>query len=408
MARRMSGTAGTPTARERDRGAPGKRKPFAGLVPSGSSATIIAVTIDVASASIAVAVGVWWSSRMDDDVSPWTAAFFVPVVVILLVLQSFYRRRLHRRFVDQLGTVETSIALASILPLSVATLGDLPGLPGSAVSRIWISAAVLMPALRLLHAAVKKRQRRFNTPTLIVGSGEVATRVIERLSASPEYGLHPIGIIDVDPSCADDVTRPLNTDVPVLGPPDAIDDVIRRTGARAMVITFSPVRDALLTRVVQVGHRHNMRVWAVPRMFDVVGERAFVEHIGGLPLLALPHTDPHGVQFTVKHILDRIAAALGLLVISPLFIGLIVLVRLSSPGPIFFRQDRIGRDGKVFECLKFRTMRPPSPSDAEFTPASSSAPGGVEGEDRRTAVGKIMRSTSLDELPQLINVLRGR
>ncbi|MET0456254.1 MAG: sugar transferase, partial [Mycobacterium sp.] len=136
-------------------------------------------------------------------------------------------------------------------------------------------------------------------------------------------------------------------------------------------------------------------------------ERAFVEHIGGLPLLALPHIDPHGAQFTVKHILDRIAAALGLLVISPVFIGLIVLVRLSSPGPIFFRQDRIGRDGRVFECLKFRTMRPPRSSDAEFKPASSSAPGGVEGEDRRTAVGKIMRSTSLDELAQLINVLRG-
>lgn len=407
VARRMSGTTGMSTGRESVQGAPGRRRQFAELVPSGSSATIIAVTTDVASASIAVAVGVWWSSRMGDDVSPWTAAMFVPVVVILLVLQSFYRRRLHRRFIDQVATIETSIALASILPLSVATLDDLPGLPGSAVSRVWICAALLMPALRLLHLAVKKRQRRFNTPTLVVGSGEVATRVIERLRASPEYGLQPIGIIDVDPPCSDDVKRPVDTDVPVLGPPDAIDDVIRRTGARAMVITFSPVRDELLTRVVQVGHRHEMRVWAVPRMFDVVGERAFVEHIDGLPLLALPHIDPHGVQFTVKHILDRIAAALGLLMISPVFVGLIVLVRLSSPGPIFFRQDRIGRDGKVFECLKFRTMRPPRCSDAEFTLASRSGPGGVEGEDRRTAVGKIMRSTSLDELPQLINVLRG-
>ena len=137
-----------------------------------------------------------------------------------------------------------------------------------------------------------------------------------------------------------------------------------------------------------------MRVWAVPRMFDMVGDRAFVEHIGGLPLLALPHPDPHGWQYTVKHILDRIAAALGLLVICPFLIGLIVLVRLSSPGPIFSRQDRIGRDGTVLECLKFRTMRPPRVSDADFNPESSSAPGGVEGEDRRTAVGRVTRSTS--------------
>ena len=96
-----------------------------------------------------------------------------------------------------------------------------------------------------------------------------------------------------------------------------------------------------------------------------------------------------------------------MLAISPLLISLIVLVRLSSPGPIFFRQDRIGRDGRVFQCLKFRTMRPEKASDAEFELKSSSAPGGVEGIDRRTRIGKIMRSTSLDELPQLVNVLKG-
>jgi len=399
------------TSLEPAQGTAGRTKPLAEFVPYSSSATIIAVAIDIVSASIAVAVGVWWSSRAEDVVSPWMAALFVPVVIILLALQSFYRRRLHRRFIDQVGTVETSIALASILPLSVATVGDLPGLSAEAVTRVWICAALLMPALRLVPAAARNRQpghRRFSMPTLIVGNGLVATRVIERLRASPEYGLVPIGIIDVDPPTSEQDARPaLDPDVPVLGPPEAIDEVIRRTGAQAIVITFSQVRDEMLTRVVQVGHRHKMRVWVVPRMFDVVGDRAFVEHIGGLPLLALPHTDPHGWQFTVKHILDRVIAAVGLLVISPLFIGLIVLVRLSSPGPIFFRQDRIGRDGKVFECLKFRTMRPPGVSDAEFKPESSSAPGGVEGEDRRTAIGKIMRSTSLDELAQLINVLKG-
>jgi exopolysaccharide biosynthesis polyprenyl glycosylphosphotransferase len=148
-------------------------------------------------------------------------------------------------------------------------------------------------------------------------------------------------------------------------------------------------------------------VWVVPRMFDAVGERATVDHIGGLPLMALPSADPHGWQFNAKHVFDRVAAGLGLLAISPLLVTLVVLVRLSSPGPIFFKQDRIGRDGRVFQCLKFRTMRPEKASDADFELKSSSAPGGVEGIDRRTRIGKIMRSTSLDELPQLINVFKG-
>jgi lipopolysaccharide/colanic/teichoic acid biosynthesis glycosyltransferase len=142
-------------------------------------------------------------------------------------------------------------------------------------------------------------------------------------------------------------------------------------------------------------------------MFDATGEHMWVDHIGGLPLLALARTDPHGWQFAVKDVLDRTATTLGLLLIAPIFLILMVLVKVSSPGPIFFRQPRVGRDGKVFDCLKFRTMREAKPSESEFVPEAGAAPGGVEGVDRRTWIGKIMRATSMDELPQLLNVLRG-
>ncbi len=97
-----------------------------------------------------------------------------------------------------------------------------------------------------------------------------------------------------------------------------------------------------------------------------------------------------------------------LLFISPVFLTLVLLVKLSSPGPIFFRQPRVGRDGRVFDCLKFRTMRAPDAADAAFQLKTGAAPGGVEGVDRRTKIGKkILRATSLDELPQFLNVLKG-
>jgi exopolysaccharide biosynthesis polyprenyl glycosylphosphotransferase len=163
----------------------------------------------------------------------------------------------------------------------------------------------------------------------------------------------------------------------------------------------------MLTRIIHLAHQKGLRVWVVPRMFDVVGERARVEHVGGLPLLALPHTSPRGWQFTAKHVSDRVVAGLGLLAISPLFLTLMVLVKASSPGPIFFGQQRIGRDGQIFDCLKFRSMRGPRASDAAFELGTGSAPGGIEGVDRRTKIGKILRATSMDELPQLINVLKG-
>jgi exopolysaccharide biosynthesis polyprenyl glycosylphosphotransferase len=145
----------------------------------------------------------------------------------------------------------------------------------------------------------------------------------------------------------------------------------------------------------------------VPRLYDAVGVNTRVEHIGGLPLMVLPHVNPKGWQFALKGVLDRVLTAIGLLLLSPVFLTLMLLVRLSSPGPIFFAQERIGRDGLPFDCLKFRSMRPPRASDASFERKAGDAPGGVEGVDRRTRIGKIMRQTSLDELPQLLNVLRG-
>jgi exopolysaccharide biosynthesis polyprenyl glycosylphosphotransferase len=152
-----------------------------------------------------------------------------------------------------------------------------------------------------------------------------------------------------------------------------------------------------------------LAVSLVPRLFESINVRMGLEHIGGMPLFRLHAVRPSGWQFAVKYAIDRVVAALMTLVLLPVFAVLVVAVRLSSPGPIFFRQRRVGRDGRPFDLLKFRSMRPP-PAGADTGPvalAPGTAPGGVEGEDRRTAIGKLMRRTSLDELPQLFNVLKG-
>jgi exopolysaccharide biosynthesis polyprenyl glycosylphosphotransferase len=151
-------------------------------------------------------------------------------------------------------------------------------------------------------------------------------------------------------------------------------------------------------------------------MFDTINDRARYDTVGGLPLMTFSAVDPKGVQFAIKHALDRVLALLLLLVISPALVLVAIIVRLSSPGPVLFRQRRVGRDGTVFDLYKFRSMRlDPSqtpPSDEEVTALdfllnADTAPGGVEGGDRRTPIGRLLRRFSLDELPQLFNVLRG-
>jgi exopolysaccharide biosynthesis polyprenyl glycosylphosphotransferase len=159
-----------------------------------------------------------------------------------------------------------------------------------------------------------------------------------------------------------------------------------------------------------------MEVLVVPRKFDTINDRVGYDTLGGLPLLSFAAVDPKGLQFALKHALDSLLALVALVVLAPLIALVALAVRLSSPGPVMFSQRRVGRDGKVFDLYKFRSMR--MVDDAEQKPEQEGsaleyllggdvAPGGVEGEDRRTAVGRLLRRTSLDELPQLINVLKG-
>ena len=291
----------------------------AALVRIGWIGTTIAVSVDVFAASLAVAIGLWWSSTSQQLPSSWwLVALFVPLVVALFAVQSLYRQKLNRNYIDEVGPIETNVALAAVLVLGIMTLTHAGQLVGAVVSKTWLCAAILMPIARFIHSRIQKQlrlNRRFMAPTLIIGSGEVANRIVERLRAHPEYGLTPIGLLDAE---ASETKANSNPDVPIIGPPEFIDAALERTGAAAVLIAFSQVRDDSLTRVVRVAHRHKARVWVVPRMFDAVAERATVDHLGGLPLMSLPSADPHGWQFSAKHVIDRVAAGLGLLAISPL------------------------------------------------------------------------------------------
>lgn len=370
------------------------------------------MSIDVLAGSAGVALGAWWAFSTEPTSPPvWICTLYTPLIVGTLAFRKAYTRRLNRRFLDEIGPVLAATALAAILLLSLMEFANVPGHIGGMVAKIWVCALALMLLCRLIRAVYQRSLRRRSlllSPVIVVGNGRVAYQIVERLRSSPQHGLSVVGMVDAEPPWAGVESEGLPPPVPYLGAPDDVDRLIRETGAEGIVIAFSLTHDQLLAPVVRIAHRHGLRVWVVPRMFDSIGANVRVEHVGGLPLLAVPHTDPQGWQFSlVKNVFDRALAAFGLLLISPVFLTLMLLVRISSPGPILFRQPRVGRDGQVFDCLKFRSMRDPLPTDADFEVASGRAPGGVEGVDRRTKIGKIMRRTSLDELPQLLNVVKG-
>jgi exopolysaccharide biosynthesis polyprenyl glycosylphosphotransferase len=219
-----------------------------------------------------------------------------------------------------------------------------------------------------------------------------------------EFGLLPIGYLDDDPLEQAGERRL----VPVIGGIAALDAAVARYDVEQVVITFSRTPHEELLAVAERAAALGVDVALIPRLYEKMSGRVAVGHVGGLPVLNLRIVDPaNGFYLRFKYSIDRVLAPLVLLIASPLLAVVSACIWITMGRPIFYRQIRVGRHGEHFVMLKFRTMATDTSGDVVELPPDT-APGGVEGEsDRRTAVGKFLRGSSLDELPQLFNVLKG-
>jgi exopolysaccharide biosynthesis polyprenyl glycosylphosphotransferase len=337
----------------------------------------------------------------------WLAALFPVAVAAMMRARRSPDQRLNGSLLDTFTYVLGVVSLAAMLTIAVDSILGASN-PIGLATRLWLFAVVYLGVARAVLVSVRRqamRNERLATPTLIVGAGLIGTHLVKRLIEDPDYGLHPVGFLDANPLPSPE--RATGLELPVLGGLDDLPAAIVRTGARHVILAFSGERDQVLAGKVRQLEALGVGVSLVPRLYETINERTTLDHVGGLPLLTLHSIDPRGWQFAIKHTIDRSAGLLALVLATPLMLAVAAAVRLSSPGPIWFRQRRVGRDGREFDVLKFRTMRMPDADSDAFELPEGFAPGGVEGADRRTRVGRILRDLSLDELPQLVNVLRG-
>ncbi|HET7127686.1 MAG TPA: sugar transferase [Gaiellaceae bacterium] len=367
---------------------------------SASAAAAVDVGVLAASFTIAAAVARLTAHQVDVRWMFFFAGFFV-----LFDRLPKSRNQLQLDLLNLIRDLVLVTALAALALLALRVLTTNNPAAAAQTLTVWLSATALLIPARVAQAGFEARARRAGVATrntLIVGAGRVGHLVANRLLARPELGLHPVGFLDKAPLAVEVDRAPL----PVLGASWDLESAIRRHGVQHVVFTFSTAPHHVLLRMVSRCHELGVEVSLVPRLFEKMIGRIHVDHLGGLPLISVRQVDPSGWQFRLKYASDRVLAALTLVLFAPILIVCAVAVYVSLGRPILFRQQRIGLDGQDFEMLKFRSMHVASEESLPQL-APDTAPGGIAVDERRTRVGKFLRRTSLDELPQFLNVLRG-
>lgn len=240
------------------------------------------------------------------------------------------------------------------------------------------------------------RKKGFNLRhVLIVGEGGSVKTLIARLDKFPELGLRVKGVL------VNETSSTLNiSGKPKLGVFSQIQSVIKNHGIDQVLIALSRQEYGELDRILSEVKDEVVDIQVIPDVHDYVTLGCAIEDFDGLPIVNLNDSPLNGWGAISKRITDFICSLIALILLSPALALIALLVKLTSRGPVFYSQERMGLDGRTFQMLKFRSMR----TDAEKT---SGAVWAIKNDDRRTPIGAFLRASSLDELPQFFNVLKG-
>ncbi|HLI73187.1 MAG TPA: sugar transferase [Acidimicrobiales bacterium] len=341
--------------------------------------------VAVADAAIVVVVAAtagvpltWWA---------WSA---MAATVLGLALSGQYQARITlsvaRDAGHLLGCTWLPFLLLALLKVHGASTAMLVAVPAIATGAIVAERCVLYFAIRSLRA-----RGWFAERTLFIGAGQIGTKLASTLEEHPEYGLRPVGFLDEVDSAGQ---LPLFGDVSMLGM------VLSEERIDRVIVAFGVTRESDMVEVFRTCEDAAVGIHVLPRFFELataVNNRN-VDEVWGYPLLRLRRSVVRRHARAVKRLFDASVAALALLLVSPLYAALALAVKLSSPGPVHFRQQRVGQRGVTVDVLKFRSMRVNTRSDTEWNPGNN---------DAVTRIGHVLRVTGLDELPQLWNILRG-
>ena len=350
------------------------------------------VSADVVAMALALLVSV---SVLGADEPRPLSFLFLPLTVLVAKLSGMYDRDelvLRRSTLDELPRIFPLVTLMTLLVwLGERLLVD-GRLGHGQVATLWASLLLGMAVAR----AIGRRAARRVAPAercLVVGDAATLARLRDRLGSRP--GVQLVGSCDLES---------------VLGDLPSLRWRAADHGAHRLIIAPPATgQHELVLDLVRGAKATGLRVSLLPGLLEVVGSSVEFDELDGMTLLGMRRFGLTPSSRLLKRGLDVLGAVFGLTCVAPVMLVIAVLVRRDSRGPALFRQTRVGRDGRTFEILKFRTMVDGADALREGLADRNEATGlfKIAGDPRITRVGRRLRQTSLDELPQLLNVLRG-
>jgi exopolysaccharide biosynthesis polyprenyl glycosylphosphotransferase len=316
---------------------------------------------------------------------------YVLVAFLTLTFTGTHRARINPQLGDDFASLVSRLAVPILLiaPFFGADdkLAHLLRVAPAAMGLVMLGRFVSYKLIRDARARGLVRE-----PTLIVGAGSLGVRAAMTLEEHAEFGLVPVGFLD----SFDDEGLPL----PILGTARDLEAVVREFHVQRLIIAFGATREPEMVPIIRACDKLPVEVHVMPRFFElgVAKEGPFTDDLWGIPLIRLRRSALRTAAWRTKRICDLTLCSALLVLSAPIFALAALAVRISSPGPVFFRQERKGQRGEVFQLLKFRTLEVNEDSDTTWN---------VSDDERRTRVGGFLRKTGLDELPQLLNVLKG-
>ena len=368
-----------------------------------------------------------WTPRF----APYGALLLFVVLIRVLALRYYdlYRLRGEFSFFDDGIRVFKSTAIGSLLIVAAAFLyrGGFNYRAFSYARSVFVlDFLIALASFYFLRLLVRSGQTFFRArginliPTLVVGRGPEAAFCIKEMRERPALGYRVIGAVDSGAPGADVLET--YEGVPVIGDLAGLPEAIRESGANEVIIADSTVDgDALFDVMMRCGRRRGVEFRIAPSLFNCLPSKTEVDQIGALPMIRLFREPLSDFARGTKRVSDIVIASLTLSLLSPFWLLIALLIKFDSKGPVFYAQERVGMDGRIFLVYKFRTMRMDADSeihreyqrkfiagDAEANVGDAQKPAYKLRDDPRiTRVGRVLRRLSLDEVPQLFNVLRG-